>query len=238
MPVFRLDDRLIFPDPELAHPSGVIAVGGDVSPERLLRGYAAGIFPWYSEGQPILWHSPDPRFVLDVSDLRVGKSLRNRMNRRPYRITMDRAFEAVIDACARVPRPGQDGTWITDDMRLGYRGLHDRGFAHSVEAWDGDSLVGGLYGVSLGHAFFGESMFATASDASKIAFVCLARQLQRWDMPWLDSQVHTEHVERFGAVEISRRDYLLRLRTALSAPTRHGIWAFDLHGPYAPGDAS
>lgn len=232
MPVFRLDDRVVFPDPELAHASGVIAVGGDLDPHRLLGGYAAGIFPWYSDGQPILWHSPDPRFVLEPSELHVGRTLRNRMNRRPYRLTLDTAFEVVIDACSRVPRPGQDGTWITQEMIDGYVGLHELGYAHSVEAWDGSTLVGGLYGVSIGGIFFGESMFAKAPDASKIAFVALVRQLVRWDFVLVDSQVYTEHIERFGAYEISRADYLDRLRACLQGPTKHGPWAFDGAGAY------
>jgi len=236
VPVFRLDDRPVFPDPELAHSSGVIAVGGDLTPDRVLRGYAVGIFPWYSEGQPILWHSPDPRFVLEPCRLHVGKSLRNRLNRRPFRISMDTAFEAVVAACARAPRPGQDGTWITEDMLRSYKGLHDLGFAHSVEAWEGDDLVGGLYGVSLGGIFFGESMFALAADASKIAFVSLVRQLERWGFSLLDSQVYTEHVERFGAFEIPRREYLDVLKYCLTSPTRRGAWRFDDHGPY--GSAS
>ncbi len=233
--MFRLDDRPLFPDPELAHPSGVIAVGGDLAPHRLLRGYAAGIFPWYSEGQPILWHSPDPRFILEPGDLHVGRTLRNRMNRRPYRLTLDTAFEAVIAACSKVPRPGQEGTWITREMVDGYVGLYERGYAHSVEAWDDGKLVGGLYGVSLGGVFFGESMFALSPDASKIAFVALVRQLIRWGFDLLDSQVYTEHVERFGATEIPRKAYLARLRAGLRTPTRQGPWAFDAAGPYAEG---
>jgi leucyl/phenylalanyl-tRNA--protein transferase len=232
VPVFRLDERRIFPDPNMAHPSGVIAVGGDLAPGRVLRAYAVGIFPWYSEGQPILWHSPDPRFVLEPDRVHVGRTLRNRFKRRPYRITFDQAFERVIEGCAYADRPGQDGTWITDEMNRSYIGLFDMGYAHSVEAWEGDTLVGGLYGVSLGGIFFGESMFARADDASKIAFVALANQLVRWKFHLIDSQVHTEHLERFGAVEIARRDYLRRLRASLSVPTRQGRWSFDDHGPY------
>ncbi len=232
MPVFRLDERPLFPDPELAHPSGVIAVGGDLAPHRLLRAYAVGIFPWYSEGQPILWHSPDPRFVLEPHDLHVGRTLRNRLNRRPYRVTMDTAFEAVIAACSKAPRPGQDGTWITREMLGGYVELYERGYAHSVEAWEDGDLVGGLYGVSLGSVFFGESMFARSPDASKVAFVALVRQLARWGFDLIDSQVYTEHLERFGAIEIPRRAYLRRLRAALTVPTRQGTWSFDALGPY------
>ncbi len=227
MPIYALPDEHIFPDPELADPTGLIAVGGDLHPSRLLRGYSLGIFPWYSEGQPILWHSPDPRFVLPLEELHVGRTLRQTLKKRPYELTVDSAFSDVIAACADTPRPGQDGTWITDEMEQAYNHLHGLGFAHSVEAWlDGD-LVGGLYGVSLGRAFFGESMFAHSSDASKIAFVALVAQLRRWDFALLDSQVHTDHLERFGAREIPRADYLVRLRQALSAPTRQGRWTWD-----------
>ena len=227
MPIYALPDEFVFPDPKLADASGLIAVGGDLHPERLLRGYAVGIFPWYSEGQPILWHTPDPRFVLHLGDLHVGRSLRQRLRKRPYTVRMDTAFTEVIDRCAQTPRPGQEGTWITDDMRDAYVRLHREGFAHSVEAWDGRELVGGLYGVSLGSIFFGESMFTARPDASKVAFVCLVRQLLRWDFSMVDSQVHTDHLARFGAVEIPRKRYLRHLRDALNSPTRRGPWRFD-----------
>jgi len=227
VPIYALPDEHIFPDPDLADTTGLIAVGGDLHPRRVLRGYAAGIFPWYSEGQPILWHSPDPRFVLELPELRVGRTLRQAMNKRPYELKLDSAFGDVIAGCADSPRPGQDGTWITNDMEQTYNDLHDLGFAHSVEAWDGDELVGGLYGVSLGSIFFGESMFARASDASKIALVALVAQLRRWNFELLDSQVHTDHLARFGTREIPRREYLRRLRSCLRVPTREGAWAWD-----------
>ena len=227
MPIYALPDEFVFPDPKLADASGLIAVGGDLHPERLLRGYAAGIFPWYSEGQPILWHSPDPRFVLDLDALHLGRSLRQRLRKRPYTLRMDTAFEEVIERCAGTPRPGQEGTWITDDMRNAYIHLHREGFAHSVEAWAGRELVGGLYGVSLGSIFFGESMFADQPDASKVAFTCLVRQLERWTFSLLDSQVYTDHLARFGARHIPRGAYLKLLRGALDTPTRRGIWRFD-----------
>jgi leucyl/phenylalanyl-tRNA--protein transferase len=227
MPVYRLGPELVFPPPEAADPDGILAVGGDLAPERLLLGYSQGIFPWYDERLPILWHSPDPRMVLPTRDLHVPQSLRKLMKRRPFRLTLDTAFDRVIRACARVPRPGQDGTWITDEMIEAYETLHALGFAHSVEAWEDDELVGGLYGVSLGHCFFGESMFTLRPDASKVAFVALVEQLDRWGIDLVDCQVHTEHLERFGAVEWPRARFLDRLADALRFETRRGRWEFD-----------
>lgn len=227
MTVFRLDHRLVFPPANLADESGLLAVGGDLSAERLKLAYGMGIFPWFDEDLPIMWHSPDPRMVLLPDDLRVNRSLRKAIKRGPYRITLDTAFHEVISACASIYRPGQGGTWITDDMIAAYDELHRQGFAHSVEAWRGDELVGGLYGVSLGSAFFGESMFAKAPDASKIAFATLVEQLKTWGVDLVDCQVHTEHLEHFGAQEIPRRDFLGRLQTSLEAPHRLGPWRFD-----------
>lgn len=227
VPVFALDESLVFPDPSLATPQGLLAVGGDLSPERLELAYREGIFPWYSEGRPILWWSPSPRLVLFPSELVVQRSLKKAIRRAPYRITMDQAFDRVIDACAHAPRPGQDGTWITEAMRAAYVRLHERGIAHSVEAWEGESLVGGLYGVSLGAAFFGESMFAHRPDASKIAFATFVRQLQAWGMQIVDCQVVTDHLLRFGAREIDREAFLQHLRVALLTPDRRGPWRFS-----------
>lgn len=228
MPVFRLDQRLVFPPVHLAEPSGLLAVGGDLSPERLLLAYSEGIFPWYGENLPILWHSPDPRMVLRAPELVVQRSLRKAIRKRPYELRLDSAFDRVIRQCGAVPRPGQDGTWITDDIEEGYDRLFELGYAHSAEAWLGDELVGGLYGVSLGGAFFGESMFALAPDASKIAFVALVRQLAAWDIPLVDAQVHTEHLERFGATLIPRSEYLRALREELDKPTRRGRWTWEI----------
>lgn len=226
VPVFRLDDRLAFPPPALAE-DGLLAVGGDLRPQRLLLAYASGIFPWYDAGQPILWHSPDPRMVLDAGELHVPASLRKTIRRRPYRLTLDTAFDAVIAGCAAARRPEGPGTWITPEMVGAYRELHGLGFAHSAEAWAGKELAGGLYGVSLGGAFFGESMFARRPDASKIAFVALVEQLARWRITLVDCQVHTEHLERFGAREWPRTRYLEALRRALEEKTRRGSWRFD-----------
>lgn len=226
MPVFRLDERLIFPPPELAE-DGLLAVGGDLSPERLLLAYAEGIFPWYDEGQPILWHSPDPRMALFAADLHVPRSLERTLRRGTFRITFDAAFERVVDACATAARPGQDGTWITGEMRRAYKRLHREGFAHSAEAWVGSRLAGGLYGVSLGGVFFGESMFARAPDASKAAFVALVRQLASWGIALVDCQVATEHLERFGASAWPRQRFLAALDQALELPTRRGNWGAE-----------
>lgn len=227
MPVFALTDELIFPSPEYAEDDGLLAVGGDLRPERLILAYSNGIFPWYNEGLPILWHSPDPRMVLVPDALRVSRSLRQRIKKEPFVLTMDQAFGEVIEACAEIPRPGQDGTWITDEMFNAYIHLFELGLAHSVEAWQDDTLVGGLYGVSIGGVFFGESMFARASDASKVAFVKLIRQLDAWGIHLIDCQVYTDHLARFGAELWPRPRFLQALSTALMQPTRQGRWTFD-----------
>ena len=227
VPIYRLDTRLAFPDPELATEEGLLAVGGDLRPERLLLAYSMGIFPWYEEGLPIIWHSPDPRMVLEVDKLHVPRSLDKRMRRGGYQVRLDTAFEQVIAACGERRRPGQRGTWITGEMRAAYLELHRLGWAHSAEAWRDGRLVGGLYGVSLGAIFFGESMFADEPDASKVAFVTLVRQLAAWGTTVVDCQVHTEHLERFGAEEWPRRRYLEVLRERLLLPTRRGRWQLE-----------
>jgi leucyl/phenylalanyl-tRNA--protein transferase len=227
LPVFRLDRRLIFPRPELAERSGVLAVGGDLSPERLILAYESGIFPWYDEDLPILWHSPDPRYVLRTSALHVPRSLAKQIRRAPYVIRTDERFRDVMQRCAEVPRPGQSGTWITPEMLDAYVRLHEMGLAHSIEAYEGDELVGGLYGVSLGRMFFGESMFADAPDASKIAFVTLVRALDPWGIDLVDCQVRTDHLERFGAEAWPRAKYLKELAARLEAPTKKGKWSLD-----------
>ncbi|HEV7499215.1 MAG TPA: leucyl/phenylalanyl-tRNA--protein transferase [Vicinamibacteria bacterium] len=236
MPVFKLDERLEFPPADLAD-DGLLAVGGDLSPERLVLAYSRGIFPWYEDGLPILWHSPDPRMVLEPEQLRVSASLKKTMRKHPYRLTLDVAFPAVIEACASAPRPGQDGTWITSEMRDAYVRLFRLGLAHSTEAWRGDELVGGLYGVSLGSMYFGESMFARAPDASKIAFVTLVGELRRRGIDLIDCQVHTEHLARFGAVEWPRAHYLRALARCLRRPTYRGRWRFP-EEPAAEGPAA
>jgi len=204
-------------------------VGGDLRPERLLLAYSMGIFPW--QGEPLHWHSPDPRMVLLADELVVSRSLRKKMRRGLFHVTLDTAFTEVMVACATVPRPDQDGTWITPGMVESYTELHRRGVAHSVEAWKGRTLVGGLYGLSLGAAFFGESMFALEADASKVAFVALVEQLRLWGLPLVDCQVYTPHLASLGAREWPRRDFLAALHTALDRPTRLGPWRVDDPGP-------
>lgn len=229
MPVRLIRGNERLPDPEQSDARGLLAVGGDLRPERLMDAYRRGIFPWYGEGLPILWHSPDPRYVLPVEQLRVNRSLAKAIRRGPYVITLDTAFGEVLRHCAATPRPGQDGTWITDDMVRAYETLHALGQAHSVEAWLADELVGGLYGVAVGALFCGESMFAHAPDASKIAFVTLVRQLAGWGFELIDCQVHTEHLERFGAEEWPRRRYLdalARLRDRPAGPSST-VWRLD-----------
>ncbi|NJB66608.1 leucyl/phenylalanyl-tRNA--protein transferase [Desulfobaculum xiamenense] len=211
-----------FPDPEEAGPDGLLAFGGDLSPERLVAAYANGIFPWYGPGEPILWWCPDPRLVLEPSELHIPRSLRRVINARRFRITLDEAFPAVIGGCAHVCRGDDVGTWLVPEMIEAYNRLHALGVAHSVEAWDGDELVGGLYGVAVGRVFFGESMFHLRPDASKVAFVHLARLLERWDYGLVDCQQTTHHLLRFGAYEISRAEFLerlVRLREERPAPS-------------------
>jgi len=231
MPVFRLDDAILFPPPDLADDNGLLAVGGDLDPERLLLAYSLGIFPWYHDGLPILWHSPDPRMVLQAKELHVGRTMQKVLRRHRYEIRLDCAFEEVIDACAAVPRPDQEGTWITPEMKQAYCELYELGFAHSAEAWQNGELVGGLYGVSLGAAFFGESMFARATNASKVAFVLFARQLRRWGIELVDCQVHTELLESFGAELWPRSRYLDALTAAIDRPTLRGRWRLDTGVP-------
>jgi leucyl/phenylalanyl-tRNA---protein transferase len=218
-----------FPSPERADANGLLAVGGDLSPRRLLAAYSRGIFPWYDEGMPILWHSPDPRFVLEPKRLHVSKSLRKAVRRGLYQVRLDTAFEQVVDACAEVRRPGQLGTWITSEMREAYVRLHRLGYAHSAESWCEGALAGGLYGVSLGSIFFGESMFALRPDSSKVAFVQLVEKLQSWSCTLIDCQQETEHLRRFGAVAWPRKRFLRVVEEGLRAPGHRGRWS--LEGP-------
>nr|MBI3611591.1 leucyl/phenylalanyl-tRNA--protein transferase [Nitrospirota bacterium] len=214
-----------FPDPREADADGLVACGGDLNPRRALAAYAQGIFPWpYDSDSPVLWFSPDPRMVLRPAELHVSRSLRTTITKRLYEVRYDTAFAEVIRRCAAVRRPGQRGTWITGEMIRAYERLHEMGLAHSAEAWNGGELVGGLYGVSLGAAFFGESMFTQRPNASKVAFVHLVRQLQAWEFQLFDCQVYTEHVARFGATPWPRARFLDALANALTAPTRHGPW--------------
>lgn len=217
-----------FPPVELAlrEPNGLLAVGGDLSPQRLLRAYRQGIFPWYNAGQPILWWSPDPRLVLFPADLRISRSLRKTLRRGAFRVTLDADFEAVVAACA-APRADGQGTWITRDIAAAYARLHALGHAHSVEVWQQDRLVGGLYGVALGRVFFGESMFTRISDASKVAFVHLVGQLERWGYELIDCQVYTGHLASLGATLIPRAAFNARLDRLADAAGHDGRWVLD-----------
>jgi leucyl/phenylalanyl-tRNA--protein transferase len=201
--IFRLDERLLFPDPELAEEDGLLAVGGDLSTERLLLSYQSGIFPWYGDDTPILWYSPHERFVLFPNELIVSKSMRQVLNSGKFTVTTNQCFEKVIDNCSKMERAGQDGTWITDEMKAAYIRLNQKGYAHSVEVWRDDELVGGLYGVQTGSVFCGESMFSKVSNASKVALIHLCRSGYKL----IDCQVHTDHLASMGARMISRKEY-------------------------------
>jgi leucyl/phenylalanyl-tRNA--protein transferase len=217
-----------FPHPRLAlaEPNGLLAVGGDLSAERIIAAYQQGIFPWYSEGQPILWWSPDPRMVLFSEQLHISRSLRKRLRRKSYQITLDQDFLGIIQACAS-PRQTSEGTWITSEMKIAYLRLHQMGIAHSVEAWKDNELVGGLYGLSIGRIFFGESMFSQYPGASKVAFVYLCRQLQRWGFPLIDCQTQSEHLQRLGAQTISRGEFLNWLQKLCNSSVNNRLWHLD-----------
>jgi leucyl/phenylalanyl-tRNA--protein transferase len=211
----------------LTEPNGLLALGGDLSPARLLNAYRHGIFPWYGAGEPILWWSPDPRCVFRPNSIHVSRSLRKALNRHDYRVTLDHAFEAVVRACA-APRAGQRGTWLVPEMISAYLRLHHEGWAHSCELWRDGELIGGIYGVSLGRAFFGESMFSRAPNGSKIALIWLARQLAVWQFELLDGQVGSPHLYRLGAFDLARDRFLAALAAALAHPDRRGRWRFDI----------
>ena len=216
-----------FPDPRTADRHGVVCAGAAPYPELLRIAYGKGIFPWPHEGTPLLWFSPDPRYLVEPARVHVHRSLRKALKKTSLRVTADTAFERVMEGCATVKRQGQRSTWITDDMIAGYTALHREGIAHSIEAWDGDRLVGGLYGVSIGAQFCGESMFARVDDASKIAFVTLATQLHAWGFHFIDCQTYTEHTSRFGTIPTPRTAYLERLAHATRAPGRLGPWVLE-----------
>ena len=226
MPVFWLDDQsLEFPAPELATPEGILAVGGDLSPARLLEAYAGGIFPWFNEGDPILWWSPDPRFVLFPDELVVSKSMRPYFNQKKFQVSFDQDFEGVMRGCQQSNRNGQSGdTWITEDMIQAYVQVHQLGYAHSVEVWQEGNLVGGLYGISLGKIFFGESMFARVSNASKFGFITLVQKLREKGFTLVDCQQQTQHLGIHGAKPISRKSFLNYLQENKKLKTLTGSW--------------
>lgn len=213
-----------FPHPETADSQGIVAVGGNLSPGMLLSAYSQGIFPWFNPGEPIIWWSLDPRFVLYPDNLHISRSMKKFMKQKNLRTTMDQAFAEVIRGCKESPRRGQDGTWITDEMEEAYLELHRLGYAHSVEVWLENKLAGGLYGVSMGKAFFGESMFARVSNASKAALIQLSQFLKRRGFDFIDCQQHTAHLESLGAEDVPRAQFLKELDKALLQRTQKGSW--------------
>jgi len=228
-PVVLKPGAVAFPPPEqaLTEPNGLLAIGGELTPELLLTAYAQGIFPWFNDERgPILWWSPDPRAVIEPDGLKISRSLRRRLTRGELHVTLDRAFGEVVAGCA-APRDIGGGTWITSSIQRAYGELHQLGFAHSAETWLGEQLVGGLYGVSIGRMFFGESMFSRVTDASKVAIARLARQLSNWGFELIDCQIMNPHLHSLGALEMPRREFLARLRNNPTVTTRRGIWQLD-----------
>jgi leucyl/phenylalanyl-tRNA---protein transferase len=225
MPVYQLSHEIVFPHPSLADPDGLLAVGGDLSVDRLLTAYANGIFPWYTKDEPVLWWSPDPRCLfLPPKMMKISKSLKQSLRNKLWRISTDTAFEQVIRNCAEVKRAYEDGTWILPEMQQAYISLHEEGYAHSVEIWHGSELVGGLYGLSLGAAFMGESMFHRESDASKAALYYLCELAVEWNFLFIDNQMPTDHLTSLGAQTVSRKKYLKLLSEAIQQPTKRGCW--------------
>jgi leucyl/phenylalanyl-tRNA--protein transferase len=222
------DDEQPFPpaDCALTEPDGLLAVGGSLAPSRLLRAYRNGIFPWYSEGQPILWWSPDPRTILLPAQVKIARSLRKTLRQQRFDLSMDRAFEAVISSCGE-PRKGECGTWLSAPMKAAYRRLHQLGYAHSVETWHAGRLVGGLYGVAIGRVFYGESMFSRMTDASKVALVHLCAQLRRWEFALIDCQMHTTHLASMGAQAIPRQLFIELLEQLCALPGKPRQWRCD-----------
>ena len=227
MPIFALIDEPIFPKPTLAEPGGLLAVGGDLSLERLLAAYRRGIFPWYDDQSPILWWSPNPRPILIPGQVHVSRRLSRTIRSGKFRVTLDTDFGGVIRGCAAMMRAAGDGTWIVPEMIEAYERLHCAGYAHSVEAWQDGDLVGGAYGVAIGKAFFGESMFHRATDASKVAFVTLARFLEQQHFHFIDCQQTTGHLCRFGALEVTRNEFLKRLEVAREEAGVAGEWKLE-----------
>ena len=219
--IFALDDEIDFPPVELANEDGLLCVGGDLSPDRVILAYASGIFPWMDS--PLLWFSPDPRMILNLDTYQPSKTLLRRLKSEKFRITIDTCFTKVIENCSAT----RDDTWITNQFIEAYTEIHDQGLAHSFECWLDDKLVGGLYGLSLGSAFFGESMFHTETDASKVAFAYMAYQIKKWDFTLLDCQVPNSHLVSLGGEELSRDLYLQRLNNALNDETKIGKWQAD-----------
>jgi leucyl/phenylalanyl-tRNA---protein transferase len=224
MPIYRLNAQPIFPDPEEAEANGLLAVGGDLSVQRLVNAYASGLFPWYGEKDPILWWSPLERALILPGEEHISRRTQRAIRNAGFHIRIDTCFESVVSACASIPRSGQDSTWITQEMREAYIDLHREGFAHSFETFSGEDLVGGLYGVSLGAAFFGESMFSGVDNASRAAFGALCTKAWAWGFHFIDGQLPNDNLAQLGARTLRRRDFLQRLVKALEEPTRRGPW--------------
>lgn len=227
MPVFQLSEKMVFPPPQLSREDGLLAIGGDLSLERLLQAYRSGIFPWFSDDYPIMWWSPDPRLVLYPHEIKISKSLNKTIRKNLFDVTMDIAFERVITSCAQIRSHANEGTWINKDMIDSYCRLHESGYAHSVEAWHRGELAGGVYGVSLGGCFFGESMFARIDNASKVALVELVVHLEALRFDLIDCQVTTDHLLHFGAREIPRSKFLEQLKKSQDRSDIIGKWTFD-----------
>lgn len=221
---------VMFPPTDIAmtDPNGLLAVGGDLTPEWLLLAYSKGLFPWFSEEDPILWWTPDPRAVLMIDELKVRRSLKKTIRKGHFKVTLDKAFKEVMLACAQAPREGQDGTWITEEMLAAYSALHEKGHAHSVEVWQNNELVGGLYGVAIGKVFFGESMFSKQTDASKVALVALCQQLKAWGFNMIDAQVTSDHLLSLGAIEIPRSEFESQLLIDSQKPFPAQKWQFEI----------
>ena len=230
MPVYQLTDELIFPHPSNAREDGLLALGGDLTPERLVLAYQQGIFPWFSEGDPVLWWSPNPRAVLFPDKFKRSASLKQTVKKKRFKVTFDRAFEQVIKLCATTKRSDDAGTWITLSMVEAYTNLFNYGLVHSVEAWQDDRLVGGLYGVSLGGTFFGESMFHLVTNASKVALWYLVDRLISWNFDMIDVQQETNHLNSMGAIPVERKKFLHLLNKSLEKPSRQGRWSYNKKG--------
>lgn len=223
MPIFALNEEIKFPAVELAEENGILAIGGDLSPERLIEAYSNGIFPWYSQDDPIIWWTPDPRFVLFPGEVKLSRTTKQVVRRKIFEITYDKSFITVITECQK-PRKSEQSTWITGEMLDAYIKLHNSGLAHSVEAWKDGKIAGGLYGISLGRCFFGESMFTLESNASKAAFVTLVSKLQELNFLIIDCQVYTDHLKQFGARQIPRSDFIKHIKKGLQHKTLIGNW--------------
>jgi len=226
-PYLEVDEYFNFPDPEGASPEGIVAMGGNLSPGMLLSAYRQGMFPWFNKGDPLYWWSPDPRFVLFPNEIHVSKSMKKTLRQNSFSFSLDTCFEEVITRCMSAPRRDQDGTWISDEMKEAYTRMHELGYAHSVEAWQGNTLCGGLYGISLGRCFFGESMFSSVSNASKAALITLNEFLLNREFGIIDCQVPTFHLASLGAREISRKKFYDILKREVDFPDQPGKWEIN-----------